>query len=57
MFLTIQDGDLTININMIAMVDWTAGDEEATVHLASGEEATCEGEDYHALRKAMGLSE
>lgn len=54
-FLTIQGGNHTVNINFIAEVDWTTGEEEATVTMASGVEYTCEEEDYRALRVAMGL--
>ncbi len=55
MFLTIQDNDYTINLQQIASIDWTAGDEEALVEMSNGESFTCEGEDWHALRQAIGL--
>lgn len=55
MFLTIQNNDYTINVNHITLIDWTDGDECATVTLACGEQVTCEGEDWHALRAAIGL--
>lgn len=54
-FLTILGGDHTINVNMISEVDWTAGDEEATVTMCTGKKYTCEGDDYWALRQAMGM--
>ena len=52
-FLTIQNGAFTINVNLIAEVEWLKN--EATVTMATGREYTCDGEDYHALRVAMGL--
>ena len=55
MFLTLEDGDYTINVNHITLIDWTDGDECATVTLACGEQVTFEGVDYHALKAAIGL--
>jgi hypothetical protein len=54
-FLTIQDGDWTINLSHVTSIDWTEGDEEATVYMSNGLEHTCEGRDYYALRQAIGL--
>jgi hypothetical protein len=54
-FLTLQDGEYTINVNLISEIDWTEGDEEATVTMVTGVEYTCEQEDYWALRAAIGL--
>lgn len=56
-FLTIQDGDYTINVNQIAYVEWNDG-ESAEVHLIGDNDSfTCEGLDYRNLRNAMGLDE
>lgn len=55
MFLTIQDGDYTINLAAISSIDWTTGDDEATISMADGNEFTVDGDDFQALRKAIGL--
>lgn len=55
MFLEIQGGDYTINVNLISEVDWTVGDEECTVTMVSGNEFTVEGDDFYRLREKLGM--
>jgi hypothetical protein len=52
-FITVQEGSVTLNVNLIATVDWCS--DAATVTMATGAEIECEGEDYGLLREAMGL--
>lgn len=54
MFLTIQDGSYTININMISEIDWTEGDEEAMVTMVTGQQYTVDGDEYQKLRDLVG---
>ena len=54
-FLTIQDGDYTLNLNLISEIDWTTDEEEATVSMVTGNEFTVEGDDYYALKAYFGL--
>lgn len=52
MFLKIQDGDYTININQISDID-TSCEDCWTVTMASGNEFDCEGEDLEALKQLI----
>ena len=54
-FLTIQDGDYTINLNLISEIDWTPGEEEATIAMVTGNEFTVEDDDFRSLKSALGL--
>ena len=53
-FITVQEGSVTFNVDLIASVDWWRSDA-ATVTMATGTEIECEGDDYALLREAMGL--
>lgn len=53
MFLTIQGGEYTINVNLISEIEW--GDETADVTMVTGVAYTVDGEDYKKLRKIVGL--
>lgn len=49
-FLSIQDGEYTINLAAIAYIDWTEGEDTCTVYLLNGNQFTFEGEDYIKLQ-------
>jgi len=50
-FLTVWDGELTLNLQQIASVRWY--DDEADVQMANGREYKMEGEDFSALKQAL----
>ena len=52
-FITVQEGSVTLNVDLIATVDWCS--DAATVTMVTGVEIECEGESYGLLREAMGL--
>lgn len=55
MFLTIQGGDYTLNLNQISEIDWT-NDGYATVKMATGAEYDIdEGDELKKLKKMLGL--
>lgn len=47
MFLTIQNGDYTINTALISEIEW--GKNSAEVRMITGREYTLEGTDYDRL--------
>lgn len=53
-FITVQEGSVTLNVDLIATVDWWSSGA-ATVTMMTGVEIECEGESYALLREAMGL--
>jgi hypothetical protein len=53
-FITIQDGEYTINVDLISEIEWVS-ESEATVTMTTGAEYTCEDSDFWLLREAMGL--
>jgi len=50
-FLTVWDGELTLNLQQIASVRWF-DDETADVHMANGKAYALEGKDFRALKQA-----
>lgn len=58
-FLTIQQGEYTINLNHIVEIEWVSqekGEEEANVAVITGAIYTFENEDYEALVKAISIN-
>lgn len=57
-FLTIQDGAYTVNLNLIACIDYDADMAEpfATVTFTTGHEFDFEGEDYTRLMEFVALN-
>jgi len=53
MFLTINDGATTININAISTVEWDS-ESEATIELMNGKQFIVQDEDYDALKALIG---
>lgn len=53
MFLTIQEGSYTINVNLISEIEWN--DEEASITMVTGVQYDVDGEDLEALKKAVGM--
>ncbi len=53
MFLKIQQGDHTINLNFISEVEWK--EEYATVTMSNGNQYDFEEEDLEALKKFLGM--
>ena len=54
MFITVQQGEYSINTNQITWIDWT--EEEPIVHLACGNEVALYAEDIEPVKKAIGLT-
>ena len=55
MFLTIQGGSHTININQISEIDWT-NEGYATVKMATGAEYDIDqGDGFEELQKLVGI--
>ena len=52
-FITVQEGLVTLNVDLIATVNWCS--DAATVTMVTGVEIECEGESYGLMREAMGL--
>ncbi|MBD2076321.1 hypothetical protein H6F86_21040 [Phormidium sp. FACHB-592] len=52
-FLTVWDGELTLNFQQVASVRWY--DDEADVQMANGKEYKMEGEDFSALKQALTI--
>ena len=53
-FLTIQDGDYTINLNLVSEIEWN--DDSAEVTMVTGTGYTVEGADLDELKERLGLA-
>lgn len=51
--ISIQDGEYTLNLEQVVSVNWDHPRQSADAMTITGEDYTCEDEDYHKLIKGL----